>query len=100
MIKKDYEKENPSTQTFSEISSGSEVASSQEISSTSLEKNNSSDSSADELFKKPRRNISIQKNTKIHLPVLKVSLKKQTQELMKDFFFRLKFSNQIHQKEI
>lgn len=49
--KKDYEKENPSTQTFSEISSGSEVASSQEISSTSLEKNNSSDSSADELLK-------------------------------------------------
>lgn len=49
--KKDSENENLAAQNSTEISSSNEVASSQEISSTSIEKNNSSDSSADELLK-------------------------------------------------
>lgn len=56
---KKFESENPSTQTFSEFSSGSEVASSQEISS--IEKNNSSDSSADELLKAAQENFNSKK---------------------------------------
>lgn len=56
---KKFENENPSTQTFSELSSGSEVASSQEISS--IEKNNSSDSSSDELLKAAQENFNSKK---------------------------------------
>ena len=56
---KKFESENPSTQSLSEFSSGSEVASSQEISS--IVKNNSSDSSADELLKAAQENFNSKK---------------------------------------
>ena len=57
--KNDFETEKPSVQTSSEISSGNEVSPSQEISS--IEKNNSSDSSADELLKAAQENFNSKK---------------------------------------
>ncbi|WP_296028746.1 hypothetical protein [uncultured Treponema sp.] len=59
--KKDSENENPATQNSAEISSSNEVVPSQEISSTSIEKNNSSDSSADELLKAAQENFNSKK---------------------------------------
>ena len=59
--KKDSENENPATQNPAEISSSNEVVPSQEISSTSIEKNNSSDSSADELLKAAQENFNSKK---------------------------------------
>lgn len=59
--KKDSENENPAAQNSAEISSSNEVASSQEISSISIEKNNSSDSSADELLKAAQENFNSKK---------------------------------------
>lgn len=57
--KNDSETEKKAVQTSSEISSGNEVSPSQEISS--IEKNNSSDSSADELLKAAQENFNSKK---------------------------------------
>lgn len=59
--KNDSETEKTAIQTSSEISPNNEVAASQEISSTSIEKNNSSDSSADELLKAAQENFNSKK---------------------------------------
>lgn len=58
--KKDSENENLATQNSAEISSSNEVLPSQEISSTSIEKNNSSDS-VDELLKAAQENFNSKK---------------------------------------
>ncbi len=57
--KNNSETEKPAVQTSNEISSGNEVAPSQEISS--IEKNNSSDSSSDELLKAAQENFNSKK---------------------------------------
>lgn len=60
-INNDSETEKTAVQTSSEISPNNEVSASQEISSTSIEKNNSSDSSADELLKAAQENFNSKK---------------------------------------
>lgn len=59
--KKDSENENLATQNSAEISSSNEVVPSQEISSISIEKNNSSDSSVDELLKAAQEKFNSKK---------------------------------------